>query len=172
MTYDWLKNIDSPKVIAEAMKLYGTTEVKGDKHNPVILEWAKDLGLDKVYKSDEIPWCGLFAAIVVKMAGFEPVKNPLWARNWAGFGTPTHIPMLGDVLVFTRESGGHVGFYVAEDNDCYHVLGGNQGDMVKVTRILKTRMLTVRRCNWKIKQPDAVRRINASASGEISKNES
>lgn len=173
MSYDFLKNIASPKVIAEAMKLNGVTEVKGNEHNPIILGWAKELGLDKVYKTDEIPWCGLFAAIVVKRAGFEPVKEPLWARNWTGFGTQQSVAMLGDILVFSREGGsGHVGFYVGEDNDCYHVLGGNQGDMVKATRILKNRLLGARRCAWKIRQPIEVKVIQLSAKTEVSKNES
>ena len=36
--------------------------------------------------------------------------------------------MLGDILTFKRNGGGHVGLYVGEDKDCYHVLGGNQGN--------------------------------------------
>lgn len=171
MNYDWLKNIDSPKVITEAMKLHGVKEIHGAEHNPVIIGWAKELGI--IYNADEVPWCGLFAAFVIKRAGFDPIKNPLWARNWSGFGNHQWVAMLGDVLVFTREGGaGHVGFYVGEDNDCYHVLGGNQGDMVKVARIQRNRCIAIRQCIWKIKKPDAVRIIKLSATGQISNNES
>lgn len=170
MNYDWLKKETGPKVIVEAMKLYGTKEVAGDANNPVILEWATDLGIS-YYKSDEIFWCGLFAAIVVKRAGKDVVKDPLRAKAWGLFGQEVKQAMLGDILVFIREGGGHVGFYVGEDKDCYHVLGGNQSDMVKVSRISKARCIAVRRCNWSISQPTNVRVIKLSATGEVSKNE-
>jgi len=171
MNYDWLKKELSPKVLVEAIKLLGTKEIHGTEHNPVILGWAKELGLESTYKTDEIPWCGLFVAICVKRAEFVPVTSPLWARAWSGFGTQQSIAMLGDVLVFSREGGGHVGLYVGQDDTCYHVLGGNQGDQVKVSRIQMNRCISIRRCNWKVKQPDNVRVIKLSSVGDVSKNE-
>jgi len=171
MSYEYLNKIKSPKIIAEAMKLYGIKEINGKQHNPVILGWAKELGVDKIYNADEIPWCGLFMAIVVKRAGYEPVKSFLWALFWKSFGTEQKTAMLGDILVFKRKGGGHVGIYVGEDKDCYHVLGGNQGDAVSIVRILKSRCVNIRRCPWKIKQPDTVTRIFLSSTGNISTNE-
>lgn len=171
MNHDYLHNESSPRILAEAVKLIGTKEVVGKAHNPVILEWAKDLGLQKVYTADEIPWCGLFVAYCAYMAGVEIVEKPLWALSWAGYGTKVTEPMLGDVLTFKRDGGGHVGIYVGEDKDCYHVLGGNQGNQVSVTRILKSRLYQARRTKWKIAQPASVRKIYLDAKGEISKNE-
>ena len=163
--------LDGVRVIEEGAKLIGTREIVGKKHNPIILDWAKDLGLSKVYTSDEIPWCGLFVAYVVKQAGFEPVKDPLWARNWNSFGNKQDIAMLGDILVFSRNGGGHVGFYIGEDNTCYHVLGGNQNNTVNITRILKSRCIGIRRCPWRIAQPVAVKRYFYNSKGSISSNE-
>jgi cell wall-associated NlpC family hydrolase len=79
--------------------------------------------------------------------------------------------MLGDVLVFKRQGGGHVGLYVGEDKDAYHVLGGNQSDSVSITRILKDRLHAARRCTWKTAQPANVRRVFLSGSGAVSQNE-
>lgn len=169
--YKWLEKENGPNVIVEAVKLYGTKEIIGKEHSKEILDWAEDLGLKKVYTNDEIPWCGLFAAIVVKRAKFDPVQNPLWARNWNNFGTKQNDAMLGDILVFSRESGGHVGFYVGEDKTCYHVLGGNQSNMVNTTRILKSRCIGIRRCQWKKAQPKNVRKIELESNGLISTNE-
>ena len=170
--YQWLANENSPKVIAEAVKLYGTKEIVGKQHSKEILSWAKELSLEKTYTNDEIPWCGLFTAIVVKRAGFDVVKSPLWARDWLNFGTPQKTAMLGDVLVFTRPGGGgHVGFYVGEDDTCYHVLGGNQSNMVNTTRILKSRCIGIRRCDWKVSQPKNVRVIKLASTGTVSINE-
>lgn len=169
--YNYLDKEKSPKVIVEAIKFDGVQEIVGSKNNPVIMGWAKELGL-KEYTNDEIPWCGLFVAKVVKDAGFTPVNNPLWAANWSKFGTKQPQAMLGDILVFTRPGGNHVAFYVGEDDTCYHVFGGNQSNRVNATRILKSRCTAIRRCPWKISQPTNVRKIQLSPSGEISKNES
>lgn len=165
------QDFTSPKVIAEAHKLIGTAEIAGKQHNTTILNWAKDLGLEKSYNSDEIPWCGLFVAICVKRAGFEPIENPLWARNWAKWGNKSDVASFGDVLVFVRDGGGHVGFYVGEDSKCYHVLGGNQGNKVSIIRIEKTRCIAVRRCVWKVAQPESVKPVFLTPNGQISTNE-
>lgn len=171
--YKWLEKEKGPKVIVEAVNLYGTKEIVGKEHSKEILSWAKELDLEKTYVNDEIPWCGLFVAIVVKRANFEPVKKPLWARDWVNFGTKQKEAMLGDILVFTRPGGyGHVGFYVGEDNTCYHVLGGNQSNTVNTTRILKSRCIDIRRCDWKKAQPKQVRKIELKSNGLISTNES
>ena len=170
--YEWLSKETSPKVIVEAVKLYGTKEIVGKQHSKEILSWANDVGLGKIYTNDELPWCGLYAAIVVKRAGFDVVKDPLWARNWNNFGNKVDVAMLGDVLVFTRPGGGgHVGFYVGEDATCYHVLGGNQSNMVNTNRILKSRCIGIRRCDWRVSQPSNVRVIELAANGAVSTNE-
>lgn len=164
--------LGSPKVIAEAMRYFGIKEIKGRLHNSTIMSWAKDVGVEKIYTSDEVAWCGLFVAKVVLKAGFKPVDAPLWALNWNKFGTKQTTAMLGDVLVFKRDGGGHVGFYVAEDASYYHVLGGNQSDSVSITRIAKNRCVGIRRCDWKIAQPKEVKQYFVKASGAISTNES
>lgn len=171
MSHNWLKNESGPKILVEAYKHIGTKEVAGPRNNPIILEWAEATGLDKVYNADEIPWCGLFIAYVCKVTAKEVVKSPLWARNWLKWGDKVAEPMLGDILVFSRGSGGHVGLYVGEDSKAYHVLGGNQGDAVSVVRINKNRLLGARRTPWKIAQPANVRKIFLTEKGKLSTNE-
>ena len=62
MSYVFLKKETAPRILVEAYKLIGTKEIIGKDHNPKILQWAKDLGMEKTYTNDEIPWCGLFMA--------------------------------------------------------------------------------------------------------------
>lgn len=171
MSYNFIKKEKSPRILVEACKLIGVREIVGKDNNPVILKWADEVGLRKEYTSDEIPWCGLFIAYVCKLSKIDVVAKPLWARNWNNFGTPERVAMLGDLLVFSRASGGHVGIYIGEDKTCYHVLGGNQGDKVSIVRIQKVRCIGIRRTKWKIKQPENVRVIQLSASGVVSENE-
>ncbi len=171
MDYSYLKAETSPKILVNARKLIGIREISGDKNNPIILQWAKDLNLQSIYNADSIPWCGLFMAHVCRVSDLEIPKMSLRARSWLNFGTKQEHAMLGDVLVFSRNGGGHVGIYVGEDTKCYHVLGGNQGDKVSIVRIDKTRCIGVRRTKWKISQPKNVRKIFLPDSGTISKNE-
>lgn len=172
MNYSYLKKESAPKILVEALKLNGTCELLGKDNNPKILSWAKELGLEKTYTADEIPWCGLFIAYVCLKAGKEVVQNPLWARNWAKWGVKQTEAMLGDILVFERgANSGHVGIYVGEDKTAYHVLGGNQGDRVSIVRILKTRCIAIRRTKWTNAQPENVRKITLGASNELSTNE-
>lgn len=168
--YAWLRDLTPPAIIREALPLLGTREKEGPGDNPVIMAWAKEVGVSN-YSADSIPWCGLFAAVVCARASWPPVHQPLWARNWAKFGNASPEPGLGDVLVFERGTGGHVGFYVAEDADAFHVLGGNQGDSVSIIRIAKSRLLAARRPAWRIAQPESVKRYHVAASGALSTNE-
>lgn len=176
--YEWLRQEPGPKMILEGLKLYGTRETAGDGDNPVILEWAKEVAAVsdahakgvKDYRHDKIPWCGLFVAVVALRAGKDFPDFPLWARNWAGFGARAPVPGLGDVLVFTRGTGGHVALYVGEDDTAFHVLGGNQGDAVSIVRIEKDRLLAARRPLYRVEPPN-VRPVRLASSGAVSENE-
>jgi uncharacterized protein (TIGR02594 family) len=169
LQYRWLNNEPGPKLLKAGLSLYGIKETPGKASNPVIMDWASKLGIS--YAADEVAWCGLFMAYCVHMTGRKPVDQPLWARNWAKWGKPASVAMLGDVLVFSRETGGHVGIYVGEDPVCYHVLGGNQGDAVSIVRIDKMRTIAIRRPEY-INQPVNVRVVRLSTAGIISNNES
>ena len=172
--YEWLGNVGQlPRTILEGLALHGTVETPGAANSPVIMGWAKEAGKDIAasYGADSVPWCGLYAAVVVKRAGKPVISGPLWARNWAKFGQGVDKAGLGDVLVFVRDGGGHVGFYIAEDDTAYHVLGGNQSDKVCITRILKSRCIAKRRPYFKIAAPASVKPYRVKASGGLSRNE-
>lgn len=161
--YKWLHQEQSPRHLMKAIELYGTTELIGPQNNPIIMSWAHETNL-KYYTNDEIPWCGLYMAIIMKRSGRDVVKDPLWARNWANFGVKIETPMLGDILVFSRGNGGHVGLYIFENKTHYGVLGGNQGDTVSIVMIAKNRLIASRRPPY-INQPLNVRKIILDSTG-------
>jgi uncharacterized protein (TIGR02594 family) len=160
--------------LQEAFNLLGTREKPGAGSNEAILGWARELELTS-YDDDDIPWCGLFVAHCIGSQLPEEVlpSNPLGARNWAQFGNATQ-PQLGAVMVFWRQSKtsglGHVGFYWAEDDQAYHILGGNQSNAVTVARLEKGRFLGAR---WPDTGPNEGRITRrAQANGKlISQNE-
>ena len=138
-----------------ARSYLGTKEIKGSADNPKIIGWQDELeaaGLGRVYagvyRHDAIPWCGLFVGHCLLNAGISGPKNPLSALAWADWGdeVPFSEREAGCVLVFTRQGGGHVGFYAGEDADgsALDVLGGNQSDAVSISRIATDRLHAVR----------------------------
>lgn len=144
--FAWLAKATEPLMIVEAMKLYGTVEVPGNDDSPVIMGWARETGLDKAgYSGDDVPWCGLFMAVVARRASKPIVNMPLRALSWASFGLQSPAPSLGDVLVYKRTGGGHVGLYVGEDATNHYCLGGNQSDQVNIIKKPKVSLHACRR---------------------------
>lgn len=99
------------------------------QHNPTILKWLKSL--KAWWKDDETPWCGVFVAHCLNVAG---VKYPAqWYRALAYLngGTKLEKPAYGCVAVKTRKGGGHVCFVAGVTSSGQLVcIGGNQGNMV------------------------------------------
>ena len=176
--YQWLAKLRGlPNTIKLALAELGVKEVVGKGSNKTIIGWRDELNHAGVkitgYSDDDIPWCGLFAAIIAfrrLKSPAEVVKEPLWARHWAKYGQKVANPGLGDILVFERGSGGHVGFYVAEDATAYHVLGGNQGNTVSIARVAKNRCIAVRRPAY-VTVPAAVKPYKVGSAGVLSTNE-
>ncbi len=144
---DWIPT-ELPWMV-EGARHAGLKEIPGPANDPTIMNWAASLNAGG-YSSDEVPWCGLFVGhcISSQLDDESIPTNFLGARKWENFGQPTQ-PCFGSVLVFWRvkKNGrkGHVGFYWAEDNTHFHVLGGNQSNKVSVKRIhKKTRFLQAR----------------------------
>ena len=176
---DLNKAISLP-LLHEALKLYGVREFDGPENNPIILGWAKELNhsIAQWYRSDSEAWCALYMSYVCMKAGYQPPDgfDAIRARAFAKWGDPiAGEPVLGDILVFHRAGGGHVGIYVGEDKTTFHVLGGNQhsssnGDCVSIVRIPRDRLIATRRPPMNSCSKYQVRIIR-NANGFISTNE-
>ena len=158
--------------MVEGLRLLGTKEDM-DGSNDEIVGWAEDFEgwVAKYYDTDDIPWCGLYVGhCVVNGKCSISFDNILYALNWRTFGLKLREACYGAILVFKRDGGGHVGFYVSEDEDYYHVLGGNQSNMVSIKRVAKDRCVAIR---WPKEYKDSIvpgkiiRKLNA----EITTNE-
>lgn len=171
IAYRWIETLNPlPLMIRHALAEFGTLEAAGASDNPVILGWAREVGLTAGYGSDSIPWCGLFMAVIANRAGKVVPDKPLWALNWTKFGSIADRPSLGDVLIFKRSGGGHVGLYVGEDASAYHVLGGNQLDRVCIARLAKKRLHAFRRPTYR-NMPLTVGPYRLEAAGKLSRDE-
>lgn len=164
----------NPKWLDVARSRLGTKEAAGPKNSVTILGWAKRLGtkvLGMIYNADSVPWCGVFVASCLAEDDVDAAPIAVRAKSWAIWGKLLRPDRLapGAVLVFEREGGGHVGFYVGEDAVAYHVLGGNQGDAVTIARIEKTRCIATR---WPAGRPVIGKPVQIAAKGKpISRDE-
>lgn len=134
-----------PPWMHEAFSVHGLHEVHD---NAVLKKWLRSDG-KTLGDPAALPWCGDFVETCIKNSvpdePFEGAlgENPYWARNWLYLGQPCPATMYC-IGVFSRGSGGHVGFIIGEVGGYYAVYGGNQNNTVGSTKIEKTRCLGLR----------------------------
>lgn len=133
-----------PEWLMLARSYIGVQEIKGPHHNAKILDLWKAAKLGGI-KNDEIPWCAGFIGGVLELCGIKSTRADS-ARSYLLWGQKIDAPILGCIVIFERgPSSGHVGFVVGRDaSDNLMVLGGNQGDMVKISPFSKTRVIGYR----------------------------
>lgn len=91
------------------------------------------------------PWCGGAVGLWMQDSGFSLPKHWYRAKAWLEWGTPLDAPAVGAVVIFDRQGGGHVGLIVGQDErGRLMVLGGNQGDAVRISPFVMQRVLGYR----------------------------
>ena len=142
-----------PAWLIEARKHLGVRETPGSGNNAKIMSWPRRIAAKypslnwavRVFTGDAVPWCGLFVGEVMAATGHVPPSAYPSAKNWLTFGNALSKPAVGAIVVFGRKGGGHVGFVVGKDRSGnLMVLGGNQGDMVKVSPFALSRVIGYR----------------------------
>lgn len=144
--YAWVTRETGPKMLLEAVALFGTREFVGARHNPVILGWAKESGQPDC-TSDETAWCGLFAGVCAHRAGWAArlKGNALWGCAIGQDGAPGRIARCWAMCSSSPAAGGHMALYVGEDPRQFHILGGNQGNEVTIILKEKAPLIACRR---------------------------
>ncbi|MEM9221486.1 MAG: TIGR02594 family protein [Pseudomonadota bacterium] len=111
----------------------GLREIKGPKHNELIVQWGKQSGIDW-WNNDEDAWCAVAVNGSLVNCGYPSTRSAL-ARSFTRYGTRLNKPVRGAIVVFPRGKNplyGHVG--IVEDvhpNGTVTVVNGNVGDQVK-----------------------------------------
>ncbi|MBC9208268.1 TIGR02594 family protein [Roseomonas aerophila] len=118
----------------------GVAEIPGRQHNPRIVEYHMTTSLQA--GDDETPWCASFVNWVMRQAGYSGT-NSAAAKSWKGWGSASG-GRYGAITVLRRQrsghdastgssSGFHVGFMTKQTAGHIQLLGGNQGNMVKLS---------------------------------------
>lgn len=123
-----------PSWYAIAQGELGVTEIPGPSNEPRIVKYHASTTLRAT--QDYVPWCSAFANWCIQRAGLKGTGLAN-ARSWLKWGKALDDPVEGCIVIFkrgTNPQSGHVAFFVGQDGNYVRVLGGNQGDMVKVSR--------------------------------------
>ena len=116
----------------------GQKEILGVMHNPKIIAYHATTTLKAT--ADETPWCSSFvnwALLQVEVTG----TNSAAAISWLSWGKPASAVNGAITVIYNSKaansslssSGNHVGFLVQESATHYQLLGGNQGNKVRVS---------------------------------------
>lgn len=162
-------SVVSPLQIARS--LLNVAERPGsNSHNPIILQMFKDVGADW-YDTDETAWCGAFCGACHLKAKYEtplPSWKSVTAKEWLKVGDKVwskgedikniRRAKEGDILIFERKGGGHVGFLAApipasgkSDPATVLCLGGNQSNRVNLQTFPVSLLIGIRRTAPNIK---------------------
>jgi uncharacterized protein (TIGR02594 family) len=153
--------------VEEARRHIGLTEIKGPKHNPEIVAMWKAIKRGGI-KDDETPWCAAFVGACLERVGVQSTRFE-GARSYVSWGEKLDKPVVGCVVVFSRDGGGHVGFVVGQDQSGnLLVLGGNQEDAVNVKSFKRHRVTAYR---WPTGEPMPAGELPVMAPAEFSKSE-
>lgn len=133
----------------------GVREKAGRQHNARILEYHATTAL--AARTDEVPWCASFVNWCLEQVGIRGIRSAR-AADWGKFGVALDKPRYGCIVHIYRKprgvdgatgssSGNHVAFFVGQTATEIRLLGGNQGDRVKVSSYSLTQY-TVKAMRW------------------------
>lgn len=176
----WLETIGTlPKLVSAALQYLGVKEIKGTANNPVIMDMAKGIGVDKIYTNDDMSWCAVFINHLIRITGKPLVDTQgdlynllraKWLMKW-GYAVPKTDAKLGDIVVIDREGGGHVFVLLGFTKDGNPVgIGGNQSNQVSVAEFNKDRIIAVRRY-YATAAPESAKKYIIDSTGHVSTNE-
>lgn len=124
----------------EARALVGIKEIRGSRHNPMIVALFNEVGHEEI-TDDETAWCAAFMGACLKRSGHPttPREVNLLARSYLTYGVATQ-PRVGAIAIWPRGNSkwqGHVNCVdeVREYKGRLQVkcIGGNQSNAVTVT---------------------------------------
>lgn len=127
-----------------AQQELGTSELSSGS-NPRIEEYHRVGG--GLSASDDVPWCASFVNYCLTKSGFRKSGNksygPAGALSFSDYGVLV-TPRFGAIVLIKTgtatgfsASGYHVGFFYKDNGNTISVLGGNQGNMVKLSNFKK-----------------------------------
>ncbi|WP_426322522.1 TIGR02594 family protein [Pseudoduganella sp. R-43] len=137
--------LNTPPWLAIAIGELGIAAYPVGSSNPRINSYHAGTNIEGY--DDKVSWCSSFVNWSFAQAGIAGTASAL-ARSWLEWGEEIERPVPGCVAVLWRDDPaswkGHVGFYLREDPEFVHLLGGNQLGQVREHFYPKSMVLAYR----------------------------
>lgn len=114
----------------------GEEEINGPENNPRVLDYIASVQSTRGVQDDEVDWASAFVEWSLNQIGIEG-PHSMDPHAWLNWGQEIAAPEEGCITVFSFKGLGHVGLFVNEEGNSVDILGGNQSDLVKVSRYAK-----------------------------------
>lgn len=131
----------------------GEEEINGPENNPRILDYIASVQSTRGVQDDEVDWASAFVEWSLNQVGIEGPQS-MDPDAWLGWGKEIVVPEKGCVTVFSFKGLGHVGFFMNEEGKSVDILGGNQSDLVKVSRYARKDIISWRLPISPVLRPD------------------
>jgi len=129
MVMAMLARAETPLAIAQSQ--IGLGEIGGNNQGIYIRQYLNG--------HENLPWCAGFVSYCIKKSGSK-LPYTLRARDYLKLGQKVYNPRSGDLIVFGRQGGGHIGIIEKVLQDRIIVIEGNRGDYpAKVQRVVYKR---------------------------------
>jgi uncharacterized protein (TIGR02594 family) len=115
------------KILSAARSQIGQGELYANNRGPAVQRYLQ--------RKDALPWCAGFVSYCLQRSGIS-FRYTLRAKDFLSYGSRVHSALPGDIVIFTRSGGGHVGIVEQVFKDYYISIEGNVGDYpARVKRI-------------------------------------
>ncbi len=116
------------KIIRVAQSQLGNGELTANNSGKYVRLYTK--------REEPLPWCAGFVSYVLEKAS-AGVSYTLRAKTFLTYGDKVAVPEPGDIAVYTRKGGGHVGIVEQVFKDYYITIDGNVGSFPAVVQRVK-----------------------------------
>ena len=118
-------------VVSIAQSQIGLGELGGNNRGIYIRQYLNG--------RENLPWCAGFVSYCAKRSGIK-ISYTLRARDFLKLGKQINNPRSGDLIVFSRQGGGHVGIIEKVTQSTITTIEGNLGNYPsKVKRVIYKR---------------------------------
>ncbi len=118
-------------VVSVAQSQIGLGEVGGNNKGMYVRKYLNG--------QEGLPWCAGFVSWCVREAGYD-IPYLLRAKSYLKYGEVVNDPQPGDIVVFSRKGGGHVGIIERVTKDKIISIEGNLGAYPsKIKRVIYKR---------------------------------
>ena len=115
-------------IISVAQSQIGLGEIGGNNRGIYVRQYLNG--------KENLPWCAGFVSYCIKKAGLN-IPYILRAKDFLKLGKIINTPQAGDLAVFSRQGGGHIGIIEKVTKDTINTIEGNLGEYpAKVKRVV------------------------------------